>query len=299
VHASAPASSLRALVAGLVDYAGLFPPAALAMPDAVAAYAGYLKAPESWMLGRFVVPVARLGELATDASRWFGAGSEPWRLAALPGDDLADGVQRLVAFNETHAGRALVDVVELRASTPDAIVHAARAVDSAFTLYMEVPVASDPRALLRAVHDAGARAKVRTGGLTADAFPSAEQLARFIVACAELALPFKATAGLHHPLRAEHRLTYEHDAPHGTMFGFLNVFAASAFARAGMAEPAVARLLEERDATALTFADDGLRWREHMISSDELSATRQSFAIAFGSCSFREPVDDLHQLRLL
>jgi hypothetical protein len=290
---------MRALVTGLVDYAGLFPPAALPMAEAVAAYAGYLEAPESWMLGRFVVPVTRLHELEAEAARCFGARPEPWRIAALLGDDLSGGMRQLLEFNATHRGRAHVDVVELKAASRESVAYAAQAVGDAATLYVEVPIASDPRALLAAVRDAGARAKVRTGGLTPDAFPSAGQLARFIASCAELDLAFKATAGLHHPLRAEHRLTYEASAPTGTMFGFLNVFAAAAFARSGVGEGDIAALLEERDPHALSFADDGLRWRGHAVSSDELLAARRSFAIAFGSCSFREPVDDLHQLSLL
>ena len=48
---------------GLIDYAGLFPPAALAMDDAVGRYARPTGAGrDAWMLGRFIVPASRLGE---------------------------------------------------------------------------------------------------------------------------------------------------------------------------------------------------------------------------------------------
>ena len=160
-------------------------------------------------------------------------------------------------------------------------------------------MADDPRQWLESVKHAGVRAKVRTGGTAADAFPTAAQLARFIVRCAELGVPFKATAGLHHPLRGEQKLTYAADSPSATMFGFVNVFLAGAFARAGMDERTIARLLEERDAAAITFGDDAVRWRRHAIMLDELRDARASFALAFGSCSFREPIDDLHRLALL
>ena len=292
-----PAPALRALVAHLVDYAGLFPPAGLPMAEAVAEYAAYREAPEHWMLGRFVVPASRLDELV-QASAALEITS-PWHLAVLAGADVSDAMHAVRALNAAQRGRLVADVVEAKATTVDGIASAARAVGPDATLYVELPHTAEPRELLAAVKVAGARAKVRTGGLTADAFPTAAQLARFIARCAEAGVAFKATAGLHHPVRAEHRLTYEADAPHGTMFGFLNVFAAAAFAREGMPATHLADLLEERDALALAFGDDGLRWHGHAVSLARLAEARASFAIAFGSCSFREPVDDLHQLALL
>jgi hypothetical protein len=114
-----------------------------------------------------------------------------------------------------------------------------------------------------------------------------------------VAVPFKATAGLHHPLRGEYRLTYEPDAPSATMFGFLNVFAAAALAAAGAGDGELIELLEERRRSAFTFAADGLRWGSHVVTLDQLERSRTSFAVAFGSCSFREPVDDLQELVLL
>jgi hypothetical protein len=294
-----PSPVVRALLAHLVDYAGLFPPAGLAMSDAVANHAAYRESPDAWMLGRFVVPVTRLDELATEAMPFAGGRPTPWTLAALAGADLAADAARITAFNAAHAGRLLVDVVEVKASSPEVIQAAARSAPPGATLYLEIPIAHDPRPLVAAIARAGARAKVRTGGVTADAFPSAAQVARVIDRCARAGVPFKATAGLHHPLRGEHRLTYAADAPRGVMFGFLNLFAAAAFSHGGMDEPTVCRLLEERDSAALRFTHDSLRWREHAIAHDRLAETRASLAIAFGSCSFREPIDDLHQLGLL
>lgn len=269
------------------------------MADAVAAYAGHLDAAESWMLGRFVVPAGRLEELAAESARYTGARAQPWRVAVLVGDDAAADLARVTASNATHVGRLLADVVELRAATAAEVRGAAALVGDAVTAFVELPVRDDPRALLAAVRDAGARAKIRTGGVEAAAFPSPAEVARFIVRCAELGVPFKATAGLHHPLRAEHPLTYAPDAPRGTMFGFLNVFAAAAFAQAGAPEPVVVQLLEERDAGAMRFEGDVLRWRDETLDVAQLRRTRETFALSFGSCSFREPVDDLHQLGLL
>lgn len=307
-----PAPTLRTLVAGLVDYAGLFPPAALTMNEAAASYAGYRDAPERWMLGRFVVPVARLGELADAVTaleatasiavngRSSGTASNgAWQLAALAsGDDPQRDAERIREFNESANGRLAVDVVEARTPTAADIDRAAEAFEG-YTLFCEIPLASDPAELLSAMKSVGARAKARTGGVTPDAFPPPAQLARFIARCAERRVPFKATAGLHHPLRASYRLTYDADAPTGVMYGFLNVFAAGAFARAGLPEPLLAELLQESDSSALQFGDAALTWRDHAISLGDIANARAGLAIAFGSCSFREPVDDLRQLGLL
>src|SRR5262245_38924762 len=56
--------ALRALLGGIIDYAGLFPPAQLPLEEAIRNYARYRTEPESWMLGRFVIPATRLKELA-------------------------------------------------------------------------------------------------------------------------------------------------------------------------------------------------------------------------------------------
>ncbi|MFL5608821.1 MAG: hypothetical protein ACJ8AD_20360 [Gemmatimonadaceae bacterium] len=295
----APAPTLRALVAGVVDYAGLFPPAALGMDEAVAGYAAYLASNDAWALGRFVVAAGRLDELSAAAARHRAAAAEPWRISALVGDDASEESARIRAFNAANRGQLVVDAIELRVTSLSALAPALDALGAEFTTFVELPVHDEPGDWLHAVKSAGARAKVRTGGITAGAFPTTLQLARFVVRCAELGVPFKATAGLHHPLRGEQRLTYESDAPFATMFGFVNVFLAGAFALQGMAEHDVAQLLEERDAAAIAFGDESVRWREHSITLDALRRARATFALAFGSCSFREPVDDLRHLALL
>lgn len=136
----------------------------------------------------------------------------------------------------------------------------------------------------------GLRAKIRTGGLTADAFPSTVTVAEFIRACKEAGVAFKATAGLHHPLRCEKPLTYEINSPSGTMHGFLNVFLAAA-----MSDHADEILLEE-DPRAFSFDDDVASWRGHRVSTDDLATMRRERAISFGSCSFEEPIADMKEI---
>ena len=149
--------------------------------------------------------------------------------------------------------------------------------------------------MLSAIHGSGVYAKIRTGGTTADAFPRTAAVARFIRRCIEARVPFKATAGLHHPLRAEYRLTYQPDAPCGTMFGYLNVFLATAFVVAGSPDDEIARVLEETEASALVADDRRVAWRDRDLSAADLREARR-WIRSFGSCSFREPVDELAAL---
>ena len=294
------AASLRALLDGIVDYAGLFPPASLDMRAAVLNYREYLASSEAWALGRFVLPIARLAEYedARRGTQGGELGSPPWRLSGLTGGDTLADIARAAEFN-VMGGPDVIDALETKLGTVDDIRRVASRLTGDMELFVEVPVREDPLALLRAVADVGAKAKIRTGGTTEDAFPSSREVARFIRRCAEVGAPFKATAGLHHPIRARYHLTYDPNAPEGVMFGFLNVFLAAALLRAGASEDDAVGMLETTDAGDLLFDDFGLSWREHRLTTDQLRVARRSLARSFGSCSFSEPVDDLRALALI
>ena len=290
-------AAARALLASLVDYAGLFPPAGLPMADAAAEYARWRRAPESWLLGRFVVPAARLDELLAllpESAQPAG----PWPLSALFGPDAAADAARIAAFDAAAGGRARVDSVESKAGTPAEAAATLAHVPAGVHAYVELPLDGELEPLLSALRARGARAKVRTGGLVPEAIPDPSRLARFVRVCATAGVPFKATAGLHHPLRSEHPLTYAQDAPRATMHGFLNLFAAAALARAGSAADLEAVLREERP-SAFRLDDEGLAWRQERVTSAQLAACRSGFAVSFGSCSFAEPVADLRALGVI
>ena len=293
--------SARALLEGLVDYAGLFPPAALSMGDAVAEHARCRRSPPSWMLGRFVLPAPRLRDFARAADAHLpepGAG-EPWRLSALLGADVHGDSSLVTSFNRSHAGRAVVDAVELKAASPEDAEASLEALPSALTAFVEVPLGGDLGALLSTLRRGGARAKARTGGVVPDAIPDPADLARFVAAGAAASVPWKATAGLHHAIRAERTLTYEPESPRAVMHGFLNVFAAAAFAGSGAPAADLEAVLREEDAAAFLLDEDGLSWRHLRVSTDELARSRRDFASSFGSCSFAEPVADLRSLGVL
>jgi hypothetical protein len=289
-----PSSAFRALLAGAIDYAGLFPPAALDMASAVREYAAQRSGPDAWALGRFVVPAARLEELARATPEAPGAVAQ---LSVLLGGDPASDLRSLEEFNRRHGARGIrADTVETRADSSEAVGRVLELVPRELTAYLEVPVEPDPAPLLAAIARGGGRAKVRTGGVTADAFPTPAALLRFLRGCVAAGLPFKATAGLHHPLRAEYRLTYAPDSPTGTMFGFANVFLAAAFLHAGMRDDDALRLLEERDARAFRMDADGVEWRGHRLTRAEVEAARGRAIVSFGSCSFSEPVGEARGL---
>ncbi len=251
------APALKALVSDLIDYAGLYPPAKLPIEDAIANFVEYESGNHSWMLRWFVV----------------GAGE----LDKVP--DSLNG--KLSVLTDSEEKRA----ASLETST---IFAAARPV------YCEIPFTDLQK--LDEIKSSGCFAKMRTGGIKPEAIPSPSMVSSFILACAERRLPFKATAGLHHPIRKEYALTYDADAPRGTMHGFINVLMASAFAWSGDKE--IEKIIEETDPTAFRF-DDKACWRDKSLSADQVRDARQNFMHAIGSCSFEEPVQDLQALGLL
>ena len=296
-------TAIDALLDGLVDYAGLFPPAGEDMRAAVESYASYLESRDRSALGRFIVPISRLKELEEAVRDLMPrrADSEPWRLSVLVAEDVRAAGEDMLKFNSRHEsgsanGRAVIDVAELKASTVEEIRRERSELPHTFTPYFEIPIKGQVPLLVKAIARAGSRAKVRTGGVTPDAFPPAQQILDFIIACREDAVPFKATAGLHHPIRGTYPLTYEPDSPSGMMYGFLNLFVAAALVYAGESDDTSLSVLEETDSSNFSFDDDEIVWRDKKISAEQIRAARAEFAISFGSCSFREPVDELARL---
>jgi len=294
------------LFTSLIDYAGLFPPASLGMIDAVKKYGAHRQSDDAWMLGRFIVPMSRLAEFEAAGSEFFPHdGDDPWPVSALVGENLDAEIDRIFAFNQAHAedkaaGLAVIDAIELRADGPRSVDRAMGIIPEQLTPYFEIPHDSDLRGLITALAGTDARAKIRCGGTTLDLFPSPEHIADFLTVCHAADVAFKATAGLHHPVRSEHPLTYEKDSPRGVMHGFMNVFLAAAFVRrASMSRDDAATILRETDPRSFRFGEETVSWRQYSVTCALLASVRESFAIGFGSCSFEEPVADLQSMALL
>jgi hypothetical protein len=295
--------AITALMDGLVDYAGLFPPASEDMRPALESYASYLASSDRKALGRFIVPLRRLKELEDAGDGLFprDPDSEPWRLSVLVADDVHAAGEEMLKFNCHHssgspAGHVVIDMAELKASTSAEIESQREGIPRSFTTYFEIPTKADVTPLVNALARTGSRAKIRTGGVAPEAFPPAEEIISFITACRRERVPFKATAGLHHPIRGTYRLTYEPESPTGTMYGFLNVFLAATFLYAGESGEMALAVLKEKDPLAFSFSDDAIGWRDKSVDAEQIEASRADFAISFGSCSFREPVDEIESL---
>ena len=300
-------SAIKNLVSEIVDYAGLFPPAKLPIDQVARNYEEYLGSGQRWMLARLIIPASRLVELEQQQS--FAESGHHWRISSLvPSVDAADhafetAMKSIDDFNARNedTGRALVDTIEIKAGTGELIASTINQIPAQINAFLEVPHQDDPEHLIAAIAEGGANifAKIRTGGVTTDLIPPANQVARFIACCVKYNVGFKATAGLHHPVRGNYRLTYESDPDFGEMFGYLNVFVAAAFAFAGMEEEALVQILEETDPSAFVINEDGIVWNDQSVSRQQIDELRTQKAISFGSCSFTEPTEELSQLGLI
>jgi hypothetical protein len=289
-------SALRELLAGAIDYAGLFPPAGLGMEETVGRYQSYRTGPDGWALGKLIVPVSRLEDFARGAASLLGAG-DPWELSVLGGSDPAEDLEAIRSLRDREP-RARIASIELKASTPGHVERIAGALGGSIETYYEIPIAEPPGEFLSAIRKVGGRAKIRTGGTEAGSIPSSDLVARFLFE-AKGRVAFKATAGLHHPLRSIRPLTYEPSSPRERMHGFLNLMLAAAFVRTGLEGSELRGLLEEEDPHAFQGGTSGMSWRHRTIAPNELAQARADFLVSFGSCSFEEPIAELREIGLL
>lgn len=289
-------TAARSLLGNAIDYAGLFPPAALDMRRAVAEYAAVRASGDAWALGRFMLPADRFEMFAVEREA-LPPSTGTWLVAVACSDDLAGDLHRIAVFPSRMAQTlARIDTVEFRAPTLDALRDGLAAVPATFTRFAEIPLSEDAVPFVAQLTRAGAGAKFRTGGMVASAIPEPELVLRALDAVVRASLPFKCTAGLHHPVRGMYRLTYAPDSPSGMMHGYLNVMLAAA-ALQQRSDPTAARaILLETDPAAFTIGEAWVRWRDLTFDRDTIRALRRRGFQAFGSCSFREPVDELGAL---
>ncbi len=294
--------SIKILLNEIVDYAGLFPPSGLKMPDAVTNYAAYRNSNYGWMLGRFVVPVKRLNEFLETAKEFTSRDDNggAWHLSVLAGEDINETVRLIAAFNAENKPHIICDALEVKADSTQQIEKIASAVPPNIETFFELPLDDNLADMVSTLAIKKQSAKIRTGGVTPEAFPAAREIIRFVQTCLAANVPFKATAGLHHPLRCFKPLTYESDAPSGMMNGFLNMFLMTGFARAGFRTNILEELLEDEFDGGFEFKENGVRWRqEYFLNNSQLYNLRQKGIISFGSCSFEEPVEDLREIGIL
>lgn len=297
--------STNILLEKAIDYTGLFAPAALDMKTAVANYAKYLSGSSAGFLSRFVLPVFRLREFEEAAAAYLPKGNPvfPWKLTALPSQNLLSDLEEIVDFNVFHArdesaGAVVVDTIELKIDSVEAIQRASYLIPRTLTTYFEIPIIHNPADLLEAILGFGYRTKVRTGGVKTEDFPDATHLARLMCQCAQSRIPLKASAALHHAITGNYKLTLTPSSASGHMYGFLNVLLATVLARFDADESEVAELLQESSLAAFAFDETGIQWRRHRLTTNQISLARTQVAMGFSSSLFDEPMAELKKLKL-
>lgn len=324
-------ASVRSLLTRIIDYAGTFPPANLPLDQALRDFSQYREDPAAWILGRFVCPASQLRDIVPlvqeatlpDRSLSFAilgrGGKDVPEFFRNVETDLAD----VQAFAGACPGLVQLETYEVRLPAPLFDPIKANQIGAAISTmaflieksgqalfpFVEVPSPhkENLQAALTALHEDQHSAeaaqrrlvprcglKLRTGGLEPAAFPPPQLVAAVLAGCRQTYTPFKATAGLHHPLR-------RHDPAIGTrMHGFLNLFLAACLTHAfDLPVDVLEKILQEEDPASFQFEDDAISWNSHRVTHAQIEKARAELATSFGCCSFTEPRDDLTTLGLL
>ena len=186
-----------------------------------------------------------------------------------------------------------IEAVEMKYSDPMAFEQVSKNIPQPVTTYIEVPLDVNGTSALDQISRGGMRAKIRMGGITPEAFPPPSTVVQMLSALAKLRLPFKATAGLHHPIRSTQPLTYNPQSETSTMHGFVNLCCAAAVLYFGGNEQHAEDILKDEDRASWRIDNESLQWRHLKWTKDQLATLRRDFFIGIGSCSFEEPIHDL------
>lgn len=279
--------AIETLLDGLIDYAGLYPPAGLNMHAAVRNYLSGRQGKHGYALGRFVVDLNRIEEFRSVAG---GSAVDVQLSLIVPPDQDWARVAEII-----DAGLR-IEAVEFRAGRVEEAAIYRKHVPSGVTSYLEVPVDSGGWGFVDAIAGTGGCIKLRMGGLVAEAFPDAGAVAGVLSEAVRRRVCFKATAGLHHPIRSWHPFSYEPGSCSGTMHGFINLFCAAALLYFGGAAREAECALNEEKVDAWEVGADAIAWGSMRWSAAQIREVRQNFMICIGSCSFEEPIRDLEEL---
>ncbi len=309
-------------MAGIIDYAGLFPPSALEMDEAIRNYARYRGEADREMLSHFICPATRLHELDKYSDELFSV-NPPFTFSVLSKgsdspktflDAVSEDLDLLKKFYKTHGNRGRVEALEIKTpvaetaeETAEMLNIAARLINARMpndvAVFYEPSLKGDWKSAVDTLAEAiklhnevmanGVRylrggLKLRCGGITKDLFPDDEQVARVIHLCLKNSIPYKATAGLHHPVR------FQNDEIGVLMHGFLNVFGAGIFGKVfGLSEAQILEIIQDKDPANFEFTDSYFSWKRYKATDETIREARESLATSFGSCSFDEPREDL------
>lgn len=317
---------------GIIDYAGLFPPAKLSLNKAIHNYASYRKGSDSWMLSRFVIPASMLHEVNKYGNELFTKGTSfPFSVLGSGTetvDEFGEEVHAVISycadFCEAHQGQVSTGMMEIKLPHEPVLAQDAdrlkKLMDNTAMQLQNSPLApntifyeglmdeswqKDNEAIIQALaaHNNNfsidknyqfAGYKIRCGGVKKELFPSVDQVA-FVLNCARKnGVALKGTAGLHHPVR------HYADEVQTKMHGFFNVFGGAMLAHANdFDETTLQEVLNEEDPKRFKFTDEKFFWKDYSVSVDKIKALREKSLLSYGSCSFDEPREDLQKLQFL
>ncbi len=293
-----------AAFAALVDYAGVFPPASLTVAKAVHEYRRARASQASWVAGRFLIRASQLEELGAVAMTTMVAGEVPWEVSVIFDLDAPQSADLAAAFHAEMQPAMTVSAAEARIIDPtidgiERLFTTVGSINSDVVAFLEVTRSANTAGQIRSIAEIVKRsgrvggAKLRCGGAIADLFPTAEEVAAFIQAAVDAGLPYKATAGLHQPVRHfnETLSVYHH--------GFLNMLMATAAAADGARLGTIIEIVSETDRSAFAVSPAFATWRDITLPGSALRRVRQNLFIAYGSCDFEEVVDSLRDMNLL
>ena len=293
-----------AAFAALIDYAGLFPPASLSMALAVAEYTRIRSEEHHWVAGRFLCRASQLTELAATATATFASGELPWEVGVIfdgtPGESGAESIDFQAEMDPVMTiAAAEAKLNEPTSTSVTSLLDAMFSIGPDTVAFIEVDreTSITEQVSLVARQLSGRRrvggAKLRCGGTTPDMSPTPAQLAEFVIACTNERLPFKATAGLHEPIRHfDVRLGAERH-------GFINILMAAALAEAGLDPATIEEVVADTHVDNFSVSAAFASWRGNEIPGSTLRRVRHSGFVSYGSCDFDEPIDALAALGYL
>jgi len=325
--------SLQAFMKGILDYAGLFPPASLSLDTSIRNFAQYKQGKDAWMLSRFIIPASRLAKLEGYKEELFEKNS-PFHFSVLGEgtetlsdfeEEITEIIDSCLSFHQYQGKAVATEVLEIKlpreAAFSNDVELIRKLVDESagylqkhdstpslvfYETFLEENWKKDLRTSLKAISEHNKAAskydkhyryagfKIRCGGVEAHMFPEPEKLAFALNRARELDVPVKCTAGLHHPIR------HYNESVQTRMHGFFNVFGGAMIARVqNLTDKKLTDILIEEDPEAFSFTDEAFRIGDFSVTVEQVERFRKEALISFGSCSFDEPREDLRKLELL
>lgn len=317
-------SGLKYFMTRIIDYAGMYPPAKLPFTDAFSNYLNYQNDADNWMMERFVFPIAKHNEISTFSTN-LSTHKHLVKLSILPQysdserifvETFREDFQNLLQAVKESPGEFDLNFFEFKLPKEIAEADQNRVYpffdelisitkirpNQKVKFFIEMSIGSDWKYsmnrftnLLTYYPKAKQLGfKLRCGGITSDTFPEAFIVANAIHLCREKDLPIKFTAGLHHPL------SHFNSSLNTRMYGFFNILGAAvlSFTHLLSLNELEEMIMEER-IDHFSFADQGMKWRDYVVNTEQIKQARENFCTGYGSCSFDEPRRDLRSLQLM